>query len=307
MKGKLIAIGLVVAVVVVLTVVFIAKQTVKKAAKKAVPAAVKPAAAKPSPAAKKQLSKGMGGLTVNITGIDKKDAYIKLKAFKADDPRSSIYAASFVSNTMQELLPGTYDVEINTTPQMIYKNIKVALDKVTVEDMGHVTGAVLVKALDDKKKEIRYSVRVLQPGTRTMLIAGFTNRPIEVVAGTYDITIETLPSQLKQGVSIEKGKKVEVNLEYASGTMSVNTADETNKEVRTMFRVRRSDNGDMIASGLTPKKLELLKGSYIVEVLTNPLQVKKDVAVNTGSETAVGFVVQPPPAKRTASAVKKGP
>lgn len=305
MKGKLVMVGLVAVVAAVLAIIFITKSTVKKEAKKVVPAVAKQAAGKPALAAPKKLSKDMGGLIVKISNIDKKDAYIKIKAFRVDDQRYDVYAASFLSNNLQELLPGTYDIEIDTIPQVIYKNIKVALDKVTVEELGHVSGALVVKAVDDKKKEVRYSVRVLQPKTGSLLIAGFTNKPIEVVAGNYDLSIETLPTQFKRGVDIEKGKKTEVVLEYAAGTLVVDATDDNKKEARTMFRVRRSDNGEMITSGLTRKKIELQKGSYIVEVLSNPPQTKKDVVINTGSETTAEFTVQPAPAKKPAAAAKK--
>ena len=139
MKKK--SVVLVIAVVaVVFGIIFIKNSFMHgKAVKKSAPAAKseksKSAAAIP---AKKTFQKGMGGLTVRVKSSSDKYQNLRIRAFSADNKNSSIFAAAFNTERMQELTPGTYDLEIETTPAQIYKNVTVGEGKETVQDLGEI-------------------------------------------------------------------------------------------------------------------------------------------------------------------------
>jgi len=294
-KNKKLIIGLAAAVV-ILGIIFIKNPNIFKGkAKKAVPP-VKAEQSKAKAASQKTFSKDMGGLTVKITDINKKDMYLGISAYRSTDRRSGVYAAAFSSNRMQELLPGDYDIQIQTTPQMLYKGIAVSKSKETVEDLGAVTGALNVKLLNYKKKEANVPLRIQYQKSAVTVASGTTNRPIYLLSGMYDMEIGTAPRQSKKDVKVEAGKETVIDLGAQMGAVVIRAVDENNKEVRLNARIKRTDTGEVVASIVTNRPVEILKGAYIVELLSSPVQTKKDVAVEAGSESAVEFTVQAPPA-----------
>jgi hypothetical protein len=293
MKDKGLVIGAIAVVaVVIIGVVFMAKP---KAAKPAAPAAATAKAGKVMPApAKKALSKDMGGLTVKLQGANDKDLAVRIKAFKAVDSRSSVLVKAFGSNVMQELTPGAYDLELETMPAKIYKGIKVSKGRESVENLGRVTGTLEVKALNSAKKTASYPVRVLYAKTN-VAAAGSANRPMEIVAGIYDIEIVSMPRQVRNDVRIDAGKVASVDIGTA-GRLVVKAVSEEGKEVRGYVRVKKTENGELVTSSAANKPIELLPGSYMVESTSTPMQTKKDVIIKAGEETVVEFVLQAPPA-----------
>ncbi|MFH0763653.1 MAG: hypothetical protein V1927_01460 [Candidatus Omnitrophota bacterium] len=302
MKNKKLIIGLAVAAVILGIIVVKSPNVLKgKAKKAALPARAEQAKAKTSAAARKAFSKDMGGLTVKIAGINKKDMYAGVTAYRSTDKRSSVYAATFNSNRMQELLPGTYDIQIQTIPPILYKGITVSNGKETVEDLGVLAGTLNVKLLNSKKKEAYVIFKVMCKKSGITAASGATNRAIELIPGTYDIDVGTMPREFKKDVKVEAGKETVVDLGYPMGAMVIKAADENNKEIRLNVRIKKADTNEAVASTITNRPIEILKGVYTVELLSSPVQTKKDVVVEAGSESAVEFTVQAPPK----TAVKK--
>ncbi len=300
MKNKNLIIGLVVAVVVVIGFVLIVKPFAsKKAVKKAPAAAAKAPKGIPTVPIKKTFSKGMGGLTVKLVSYNNKEMSARIKAFKSDDSKSSTYVTSFMSNRMQELFPGTYDIEIETTPTRIYKNIKVSKERENVEDLGCITGSVIVKALNSKKRDAAYPVRILYSKSAIVVAAGTTNRPIEIAPGTYDVEVGTIPSQAKRDTKVDKGKETILDL-GTTGNLIIKTVDENKKEVRSNVRIKKAENNELVTSTTANRSLEILAGTYNIEILSTPPQAKKDVKVGSGEEVSEEFLVQAPPAPVTA-------
>ena len=130
MKNKSIvavtAVAAVVAVVIFIKHSFIHSHAAKKAVSAARAEKSRPAAAVP---AKKLFSKGMGGLTVKAHGANDKPQSLRIKVFRVDSKNMSVFVAAFNTERMQELTPGTYDLEIETTPAQIYKNVTVCEGK----------------------------------------------------------------------------------------------------------------------------------------------------------------------------------
>jgi len=304
MKSKNLIVGLVVAAIVVISILFVAKPfTAKKVTKKGIPA-MKAQAAKPIVPIKRAFAKDMGGLTVKILDSKNRDMVLRMKAFKSMDPRSSVYTASFTSNIMQELAPGSYDIEIDTIPQMIHKGISVSKGKETVQDLGHLTGSVNVKALNSKKKEASFPVRILYAKSNIAVASTSTNRAIEIAPGVYDIEIGILPVQSKKDIKVDAGKEAVLDIGCATGTLIIKALDENKKEIRYATRIKKSGTGEIVTSSASNRSLEILEGAYNVEVLSNPVQTKSDVNVGPGEETSIEFLVQAPPAPVKVAPVK---
>lgn len=309
MKNKAVVAGVVVAVV-VLAIIFIKHPfTHGKAANKAVQAAKaekgKPAAALP---VKKTFAKGMGALTVKVKGSNDKPQNLKIRAFSAGNKNSSVFVAAFATERMQELFPGNYDLEIETTPAQIYKNVYVSEGKETVQDLGAATGSINIKALNSKNKDASIPAKIMRQRSKLMVAAVTTNKPFEIVPGVYDIDIETLPRQTKNDVRIEGGKETALDLGVVSGALLVKALDENGKEARANIRVKNPVSNVVVASSVTNKSLEIGPGEYDVEILSSPFQTKKGVKITTGEETSIGILVQTPPpqsAPKTAAPAKK--
>ena len=300
-RGLVIAIA---AVVAILAIIFIVRPIVSKgpAEKISKTEKTKTAAALP---AKKAFAKGMGGLTVKIKGSKDKPQYLRVRAFNADGKNSSVFISAFGSERMQELPQGAYDIEIDTLPVKLYKNIKVSEGKETIEDLGAIAGSLNVKALNSKKKEAPVTVKVIQPRSNLMVTIVTANRPADIVSGVYNLDIETLPPQTKNGVKIEAGKETLLDLGVVSGSVIVKAVNGDGKEVRAAVRIKNPANNAIVTSTTTNRALELMPGEYDIEILSTPAQAKKGVRVNAGEETAVEVSIKNPPAAQQPAPAKR--
>jgi len=291
-KNKLI-IGLV-AIVVITGLILIIKAVASRKAPGKSSAAAQALKGFKKATVKKAISKGKGGLTVRILNTKKIEIPMRVKAFKVVDAKSSVYAASTVGGRMQELLPGTYDIETDTVPQKIFKNIKVSEGKETVEDLGCVTGAIVIKAVNYKKAPAYYPLRILYGRTNEMITASMTNKTLDIIPGVYDIEIGTSPRQYKKDIKVEAGKETIADVGCLTGVLVVKTTDENKKDVRCSLRITKADTNEIVSSGTSNKPIELGKGAYNIDLLSSPRQNKKDVDINTGEETIIGFTVTAP-------------
>ena len=245
-------------------------------------------------AVKKIISKGKGALAVRIVNSKNVEVPMRIKAFRAIDGKSSVYAVSSVGGRMQEVIPGTYDIEVDTVPQKIFKNVKVAEGKETIEDLGCVTGSIIVRTLNAKKTAAYYPMRVLYPGTNDMVTAYMTNKIKEIVPGVYDIEIGASPKLYKKDVKVGAGKEVIIDMGCVAGSLTVKTVNEDGKNVRSSVKITKADTNEVVSSTTSNKPIDLGKGVYNIEVLSNPKQSKKNVKVNVGEESVAEFVVIAP-------------
>lgn len=273
--------------------------------KKAAPAAQAKSDLGKKPA-KKAISKGKGAITVKTMNFKSADIPLKIKIFKMADQESSVYVASTVGGRMQELLPGTYDIEVDTVPQRIFKNIRVNENKETIKNLGCVTGALSVKTINAKKALAYFPLRVMYGKTNEMVTASMTNKILEISPGTYDIEIGTSPRQYKKDIKVEAGKESVVDLGCITGTLIVKTTDDNKRDVRCAIRVTRSDTNEIVSSSMSNKPIELGKGKYNVDLMVSPKQTKKDIVVNIGEESVAEVTVTAPmvPQKSAASMTK---
>lgn len=295
MKNKNLIIALVLAAAVAVAILIARPIVSKKPARKAAPPAAK-AAAKPlaKAPAKKAIAKGKGALNIKILDSKNKEMLLRARAFKVVDRRTSVYSATLSTNRTQELTPGAYDIEIDTIPQKICKDINVSEGRENIEDLGHITGSVNVRAVDSKGKEASYPVRIFYAQSNEVVTSTVTNRALEIVPGMYDVEVATYPRQLKKGVKIDPGKEGFWDLGKDMGALVIKTLDENKKEVRSSVRITKAENNELVATLPTNRPIEILKGAYNVEITSTPRQTRKDIKINAGEETAVEFTVEAP-------------
>ena len=301
-KKSIITIGVILAVAAAAAILVMDKATSGKPVKKTMPKVL--GAMRPTPApAKKAIPKDKGLVTVRIVDSKKKEMYFRIRAFRSIDSRSSIYESSFVANKAQELEPGNYDIEIDSIPQKLYKNIAVTRGREKVEDLGSITGSINIKALDARRKDARYSINMHYPKSNIIVMAGTTNKSLEILPGTYDIEVATSPRQWNRNVLVSAGKETVIDLGCTTGVLIVKTADAEKKDTRYMVRIMKSENNEQAAFTVSNKPIEIVQGTYNVEVQSAPAQVHKDIKVASGEETVTEFLtdaqkaVQAPPSK----------
>ena len=247
-----------------------------------------------APAAEKTFSKDMGGLTIRTLNAGNRPAALRAKLFKAVDPGSAVYAGPLVANKMRELAPGSYDIELDTAPQKIYKGIKVSAGRETIEDLGCLTGILNVKIMNAKNKAASYPIKIYHVDTGEMVIAVMTNRPLELLAGTYDIEIGTLPKILEAGVVVEPGKEKALDLGIVTGTLIIKAVDEKGierRDARQTVNVKKTGTNEPILKTKVNRRFEIRQGTYNVEIGTLPPQINKDVKVKPGEDTVVEVVI----------------
>ncbi|HPM42336.1 MAG TPA: hypothetical protein PLV52_00675 [Candidatus Omnitrophota bacterium] len=286
-SSKLYSIGLGVLLIAVSSF-FLSSCTPVKSQDKKPQAQNKPAASVP---AKKPISKGMGSLNVKVANSKSMPLSLSVKAFRHLDSRSGIFQSSFSTNTPQELIPGTYDIELSSNPQRIYKNIRVDEGREAIENIGSITGSIVVKAVNSQKKAASYPVRIMQTGTKISAGNSIANRSFEVAPGVYDIEIGTVPSITKRGVRIDAGKESVVEIGAVTGDLIVKCLDENKKEQRVTVRIKKSGANDVVASTSANRPIEITEGLYDVEVASNPPQTSNRVSVKAGAATQIEITV----------------
>jgi len=293
MKNRNIIIGLIIVIALVFTGVVIMKSLSVKKPSGNKSLSVKPPAVQPSlkTSVKKVISKEMGALIVKVVNSKGKDLHLRIRAFKTANASSSLYSVSMVSSRAQELQPGNYDIEIETIPQMIYKNVSVSRAKETIIDINAL-GSINVKALNYQKRDASFPVRIFNPKSNIPLVTMAANRSIDLVRGTYDIDIGTAPVQRKNGVLVESGKESVIDIGCVTGKLLVKAIDENKKELKYQLRVKKSGTNEFVASGVSGRAIEIMSGVYDVDILSNPAQSRKGVEIKPGEETAAEFIVQ---------------
>lgn len=253
---------------------------------------------------KKTFSEGMGGLTIRVLNAGNKPSALRAKAFRSVDSRSAIYAGPLVSNKTREFAPGSYDVELDTVPQKIYKGIRISAGRETVEDLGCVTGTLNVKIMNAKNKAASYPISVYHPKTSNMIIATMANRPLELLAGTYDIEIGVLPKVIETAVTVEPGKEKTLNLGIMIGALIVKAVDEKGvekRDARQSVKIKKTGTNELIINTRVNKPVEIKQGTYDIEIDTSPSQINKNVKVKAGENTVVEATIHAPSQARAPS------
>lgn len=294
MKNRYVVIALVLLGAAVLLIAFrplLLKKAPARAAKATAPAkteAVKKAVKTP---AVKPITKGRGALTVKMTDTKGKAVSLNVRAFRSEASRPAIYETMFKANVTQELVPGTYDLVIDTLPASIHKGIRVDEGKENIHNLGTVTGNLTVKTLNSQKAATSYALVITASKSGNPVVSVSTNRAVDIMPGSYDIDIGTMPKLVKRDIRVEAAREAVLDLGCVTGALLVKAIDENGADVRQGVTISKADSKEAVAKGQTGKTIELLPGTYAVEIMTTPRQAKKEIAVVAGERVAVDYIV----------------
>ena len=153
----------------------------------------------------------LGSITgsINIKALDAKrrDARYPVNILNS---KSKAIIMTGMTNRPFELMPGIYDIDIATSPHQIKKDVKVKAGSETFIDLGSNIGSILVKAVDETGKDARYNARLLKSETNEQVAYISTNRPAEVLEGTYSVELASTPRQTKKDVKVSAGQETVV-------------------------------------------------------------------------------------------------
>lgn len=214
------------------------------------------------------------------------------------------------TETNPRVLPlpdGKYDVTVEAVrvsgrPTQKLEGIEIKTGEMVEKVVTFGTGFVRVKATRNGELS-DVAVKVLEAGTRKNVSGGRTYRssssnPLEkeIVAGTYDVEIESLeiankPTQRWEGIEIGGDKPVELEHDFASGSLAVGAKD-GDTLIDAVASVLDAATGASVAGGRTytsassnPKVFVVSPGNYRVRVKpvkTDHPQREFDVTVEAG-------------------------
>jgi hypothetical protein len=114
---------------------------------------------------------------------------------------------AFMTNKTLEVIPGVYDIEIGTSPRQYKKDVEIEAGKETIEDLGCLTGTLVIKTTDENKRDVRIGVRITKADTNEIVSAAMSNRPIELMKGKYNVDIMSSPRQTRKDISVNTGEE----------------------------------------------------------------------------------------------------
>ena len=162
----------------------------------------------------------------------------------------------------------------------------------TVEEISDITGLLNVKIASYKKSAAFYRLKIFYPDSNVMVTSTSTNKAIELLGGVYDVILEVTPPQSRKGVKIENGKETILDMGITLGAINVKCVDENSKEARCVVSIKNAENNKSVTSTTTNRLIEVMPGKYNVEILSSPIQSKKDVVVKAGEETVIETTVK---------------
>lgn len=115
-------------------------------------------------------------------------------------------------NEAEDLLPGTYDIEVALDPHVWYEGVKITAGQNTMINLPQ-TGRIEIRGKDAGDEPIRVVVWVYAPGDRNNVLSSiYTNDPLDIWEGTYDIVVNLNPDVQYEGIEIVAGQTKVINL-----------------------------------------------------------------------------------------------
>lgn len=177
-----------------------------------------------------------------------------------------------------ELAPGTYNVEVYTTPITTIQ-VTVTEDETVDVPVGvGGIGTIQVVTADGQPTD-EYAFYVYDPATEVMVTSGFG--PIEIAAGTYSVEVYTTPVTRTQ-VTVIDGETANIPIAGVGTIQIVNPNGQVADEYA--FYVYDPATEAMVGSGFG--QLQIAAGTYNVEVYTDPV-FNTQVTVTEGEITQV--------------------
>ena len=164
----------------------------------------------------------LGQLLIAFTGADGKPEEREFSVYYSG-PDNEITDTVFVGRTGHpaSLVAGAYDVKIPVHPILWIRDVVVENGKTTDRAVGGY-GRILINGKDSTGKPLENDFDVYTSNDeKEIVIGGITNKPSEyILAGAYYIEVDIEPRVTMEGVRIEAGRDIVLNLPQ-SGLLEV--------------------------------------------------------------------------------------
>ncbi len=232
----------------------------------------------------------LGQLLIAFTGADGKPEEREFSVYYSG-PDNKITDIVFVGRTGHpaSLVAGAYDVKIPVHPILWIRDVVVENGKTTDRTVGGY-GRILINGKDNTGKPLENDFDIYTSNDeKEIVIGGIANNPSEyILAGTYDIEVDIDPPVTMEGVRIEAGRDMVLNLPQ-SGLLEVRGKNalgeplKTNKVLIYMSGERTSPS----VHSLVNSPGELSPGIYDVRVDLEPEVWFRDVDIVSGEERVI--------------------
>ena len=233
---------------------------------------------------------GTGHLDITHIGPDQEPVDLAVGVYLADlPPEPWNLIASGRTGAPIELLAGTYDVVIDTTPFTWRRGVTIVRGETTGLTTGGY-GRLLVSGLDAAGQPVDEWVFVYTPEDREKpVVVGDTNAALEVPEGVYIVRANLKPGVTFDDVVIRAGETTEVALP-AWGRLLLSGATGSGEPVRESIWVYApGDRNDVIASGDTNEAMPLPPGTYDIYVDRDPDKVYENVSIGAGATVEIAL------------------
>ncbi len=150
-------------------------------------------------------------------------------------------------------------------------------------------GALTVRLFNTQGKESFQNIRAFRSeGGRSSLfmVTLQSNKAKELVPGTYDIEIASIPPKIYKGITVYKGREVIENV-GPIGIINVKALDARNKSAYYPMNIIYPDTDIVIATLTTNRPIEIMPSTYDIAIETLPKQVKKSVKIGRDRDTVL--------------------
>ncbi|MBZ0253472.1 MAG: hypothetical protein K8I02_09045, partial [Candidatus Methylomirabilis sp.] len=221
---------------------------------------------------------GTGSVGFRLLGPDGKEidtfAYVQ-------DPKSGDTVGTVEKGKTLEVSPGVYDLEVQTQPAPILrKGVRVEAGKRTIETVKAVGRLDLdIRGAEGAKVRTHAYITDLSTGdTQGTMNAG---HGADLLPGKYRLEIQTIPPIIRESVVVKAGETTHVRVDTI-GRLRMDATDAQGRPARVFAYVvdKRTENTlGVLNSG---QDLDLVAGTYRLEIQTSPEQVRETVAVKAG-------------------------
>lgn len=142
-----------------------------------------------------------------------------------------------------------------------------------------------------EEKEFYVYPQGVEPEAIEIVYSEHTGSVVEMITGSYDIKIRSLPAIWIRGIEIEKDKLRELEA-GGYGKILITGSDVDGEPIRTAFWMiapegKEDWKANVLATGRTNEPTDVLEGNYYVYVSQKPPSTYDDVRVKRGQTTEI--------------------
>jgi hypothetical protein len=232
----------------------------------------------------------LGQLLIAFTGADGKPEEREFSVHYSG-PNNKIKNTVFIGRTGHpaSLVIGTYDVKIPVHPTLWIRDVVIESGKTTDWAVGGY-GRIHINRNDSTGKPLGNDFDVYTyDDKKDLVIHGITNEPSEyILAGTYDIVVETKPRMGQAPVRVEAGRNTVLDLPQ-SGRLEVRGNNALGKplKVNKAFIYKSGERESPFVHGRVNSPVELQPGTYDVRVDLIPEVWFEGIEISSGRERVI--------------------